>query len=127
MKLDPYVAVDDVPFTASIDSLLRAKGPPGRRERNEVGLDALDYGRAVYRFQDNGRLEEVTVDSPAVAFGTVTVPFGALAAFVRVQDPQAFERAGFLVSPRFGLAFDPRDGRWVTALAAHAIAQWRTL
>jgi len=127
MTLEPFVAVDGVPFTLGIDELLRRKGTPGRRERNEVGLHAFDYGRVVYRFQDSGRLEEVTVDAPVVTLDGVAVPFAMLAAFVRTQDGQAFERAGFLVSPRYGLAFDPRERCWVTALAAHCLPQWRCL
>lgn len=127
MKLDPFVAVDGVPFATGVEDLLRRKGTPGRRERNEVGLNAFDYGRVVYRFEDNGRLEEVTTDAPVVTLAGVAVPFGTLAAFVRAQDPAAFERAGFLVSPRYGLAFDPADRCWVTALAAHCLPQWHRL
>lgn len=127
MKLEPFAAVDGVPFTTTVDDLLRTKGTPGRRERNGVGLNEFDYGRVVYRFQDGGRLEEVTVDAPVLTLGAVAVPFGALEGFVRAQDPQCFERAGFLVSPRFGLAFDPTNRNWVTALAAHCIDQWRAL
>ena len=41
--------------------------------------------------------------------------------------PAAFVRAGFLVSPRFGLAFVPDQPDWVTALAAHCIGAWRAL
>lgn len=127
MKLTPFVAVDDLPFTTTVEELMHVKGTPGRRGRNDVGLREFDYGRAVYRFQDSGRLEEVTMDAPVLTLNGVAVPFGTLAAFVRAQDDSAFERAGFDVSPRFGLAFDPRDHCWITALAAHAIAQWRTL
>ena len=38
-----------------------------------------------------------------------------------------FRRAGFVVSPAFGLAFDPTEPPWVTALAAHCLAEWRAL
>lgn len=57
----------------------------------------------------------------------LAVPFDALTALVRAHDSQAFERAGFIVSPRWGIAFDPHDGGWVTALAAHCLPQWRAL
>lgn len=127
MRLEPFVSVDDVDFSATVDELLRSKGPPGRRTRNEVGLNELDYGRTVYRFEDNGRLEEITADAPVVNFGAVAVPFGALSSFVTQHDPQVFERARFLVSPRFGIAFDPADAPWVTALATHCIPLWRAL
>ena len=65
---------------------------------------------------------EKTVDGDVV-----DVPFAGLAAVVQAQDATAFERAGFLVSPRFGLAFVPGQPDWVTALAAHCIETWRAL
>jgi len=127
MKLEPFVSVDGTPFTASTQDVLQARGEPARRCRNGIGLDELDYEAVVYRFQDNGRLEEVTMQAPVLTLGTVAVPFGTLDAFVRTQDPSMFERAGFVVSPRFGLAFDPRCPAWVTALAAHCLDAWRSL
>jgi hypothetical protein len=52
------------------------------------------------------------------------LPFASLEAFIQEQDPLAFRRAGFLVSPAYGLAFDPTEPCWVTALAKHCLAQW---
>lgn len=127
MKLDPYRRADEAAFTATPADIVAARGRPGRRGVNGVGLDELDYGDAVYRFQASGRLEEITRQAPVLHLGAVAVPFAALAAFVRAHDAGAFERAGFIVSPRFGLAFDPRDAPWVTALAAHCIETWRAL
>jgi len=127
MKLDPYEQVDDTPFTLRREDLLRTRGRPWRAQRNGVGLDEMDYGDVVYRFQAGGRLEEITLQAEVVTLGNVAVPFATLAAFVRAQDAGAFERAGFLVSPRFGLAFDPAEPFWVTALARHCIAEWQAL
>ena len=87
----------------------------------------MDYGDVVYRFQDSGRLEEITQEAEVVTLGKVAVPFASLAGFIRAQDPDAFERAGFLVSPGFGLAFDPGEPFWVTALARHCIPEWEAL
>lgn len=127
MRLEPFVSVDGVSFDASRDDLLRRRGQPLGQARNHIGLDEIDYGQVVFRFQDSGRLEEVTARAPVVELGSVAVPFSALASFVRDHDPSMFERAGFVVSPAFGLAFDPGCPDWVTALAAHAIAEWRRL
>lgn len=127
MRLEPFVRVDGVPFDVTAGELRSRHGRPGREGRNAVDLDELDYGHVVYRFQANGRLEEVTRQAPVLHLGAVAVPFASLASFVRAEDPDAFERAGFLVSPRFGIAFDPGDPAWVTALAAHCLPQWRAL
>jgi hypothetical protein len=127
MKLIPYEQVDETPFTLRSEDLLRRRGRPWRAQRNGVGLDEMDYGDVVYRFQAGGRLEEITLQAEVVTLGNVAVPFATLAAFVRAQDPDAFERAGFVVSPRFGLAFDPAEPFWVTALARHCIPEWEAL
>ena len=127
MKLEPFVKVDEMPFSASGDDVLAMRGEPEKTSRNEVGLIEFDYGNVVYRFQDCGRLEEITMQAPIVNFSKIAVPFSALGSFIQSQDPATFERAGFLVSPRFGLAFDPNDPSWVTALAEHCIDTWRAI
>jgi len=128
MKLDPYRLVNDLPFSATAQQVRQRWGRPQHEGRNNVALNELDYGDTVFRFQDNGRLEEVTLRAPVLHLGSVAVPFHTLGAFVREQDPQAFESAGFLVSPAFGLAFDPTSSaHWVTALAAHCLDEWRAL
>lgn len=127
MRLVPYIAVDGLPFAVTPTQLHARFGPPLAQQRTPVGLNEHDYGERVFRFQDCGRLEEVTQRAPALQLGEVTVPFAALAAFVRAHDGEAFERAGFLVSPRYGLAFVPGSPDWVTALAAHCIDTWRAL
>jgi hypothetical protein len=127
MNLVPFHSVDRTPFSLTREQLVRSRGRPLREQRNEIGLNELDYHSVVYRFQDNGRLEEISLQAPVLTLGSVAVPFQALAGFVREQDPEAFERAGFVVSPRFGIAFDPTQPHWVTALAAHCIVEWRKL
>lgn len=129
MRLDPFVAVDGLPFSATMDELRLRHGLPRHEQDNDVGLHELDYGAVVYRFQcSTGRLEEVTQRAPVLHLpGGIAVPFATLQAFVREHDPDAFRAAGFLVSPRYGVAFDPADSNWVTALAAHCVPQWRAL
>ncbi|MBS0340016.1 MAG: hypothetical protein JSS56_05785 [Proteobacteria bacterium] len=127
MTLEPFERVDDTPFTLSPAALLRERGKPLRAGRNGIGLNEMDYCDVVYRFQDSGRLEEITRQARILNLGNVIIPFARLAAFVGAHDPMAFERSGFLVSPKFGLAFDPSQPCWVTALARHCLPQWRAL
>jgi hypothetical protein len=81
----------------------------------------------VLRFQDSGRLEEITAQAPVLDLGAVAVPFDVLAGYVRQHDPQAFQRMRFWVSPTLGLAFDPAEPCWVTALAKHGLPEWENL
>lgn len=127
MHLDPFVAVDGLPFTTTPQQLRALRGAPQEETRNAVELNELDYGDVVYRFQDSGRLEEVTRQARVVHLGPIAVPFPALEAFVTAHDPDHFERAGFIVSPRYGLAFVPNPSRWVTALAGHCVGTWREI
>lgn len=127
MRLVPFVQVDDTPFTLTPGQLQARRGAPRRRVRNAVALDEWDYGDTVYRFQAGGRLEELTRRAPVLHLGGIAVPFDALEGFVGAQDPAAFERAGFLVSPAYGLAFVPASPDWVTALAPHCIETWRAI
>ncbi|HEY9209449.1 hypothetical protein [Acidovorax soli] len=127
MHLQPYERVNGMPFTATRDDVIRAHGQPRSEARNTVGLTALDYGDVVYRFQDSGRLEEVTARAEVLHLGTVAVPFRDLTAFVRSSDSAAFDRAGFLVSPLYGIAFVPGEPGWVTALARHCVGEWEAL
>lgn len=127
MHLEPFTRVDGIPFTATRADILRTRGQPRSETRNDVGLSVLDYGAVVYRFQDSGRLEEVTARAEVLHLGAVAIPFRDLAVFVRTNDAAAFERAGFLVSPLYGLAFVPAEPCWVTALARHCLGAWEAL
>jgi hypothetical protein len=127
MRLQPYVQVDDYAFCATQAQIVALLGQPLSAGRNAVALDELDYGDVVFRYQDSGRLEEITRRAPVIFLEHRIVLFPELAARVRTEDPDRFVRAGFLVSPRFGLAFVPDSPSWVTALAAHCIETWRAL
>ena len=123
----PYLLVDRLPFVARQEQVRRHYGQPLRRERLEIGLQTLDYGSWVARFQASGQLEEVTKRAPALFLLRQRVLFADLDRFVRQHDAGFFVRGGFVVSPRFGLAFVPDEPDWVTALAAHCIPAWRAM
>lgn len=125
--LNPFIAFDGIPFSLGVEELIADLGLPDRCRRNAVALNEYDYGHSVFRFQDGGRLEEITKRTPLLQIGAVVVPFGALSGFVRAQDTDVFERAGFIVSPRYGIAFVADQPDWVTALAAHCMPTWRAL
>jgi hypothetical protein len=127
MKLNPFVCVGDLPFTVTAADVRQRLGRPRSEALNRVGLTEMDYRQAVFRFQQSGRLEEVTSRVSVLHLPEAAVPFASLAAFVREHDATAFRVGGFFVTPRFGVAFDPADSNWVTALAAHCLPQWRML
>lgn len=109
MRHDPYLACAGYAFTLRPDELLRQRGTPIRSRRNEVALNEMDYSDVVLRFEDSGRLEEITARAEVLHLGTLAVPFEHLQAHVLAHDAAAFWRARFLVSPALGLAFDPTE------------------
>jgi hypothetical protein len=127
MKLTPYRHVDDIAFSIRPADLLLRKGAPVMTGRNDIGLQEMDYGDSVFRFQDSGRLEEVTRQASVIQLPQAAVPVRFLGRFLREHDASVFERGGFVVSPRFGLAFAPESPSWVTALAEHCIDTWRSM
>ncbi len=126
-QLTPFIAFDGIPFSLGVAELIAEQGLPLRCRRNAAALNEYDYGHGVFRFQDGGRLEEITRRTPVLQIASAVVPFAALEGFIRSHDGDAFERAGFVVSPRYGLAFVPEEPDWVTALARHCIPTWRAL
>jgi len=127
MMLQPYERVNDIDFSLTEAESRARFGAPSREAVNEVALRELDYGEQVLRFQASGRLEEVTTRAPVLHLDALAVPFAALPGFVQAHDATVFRAGGFIVSPRFGIAFDPTDSNWVTALAIHCLPQWRAL
>lgn len=127
MRLEPFVSFAGHAFSLTPAELLARHGPPMRQGRNEIGLNEYDYGDVVLRFQEGGRLEKITAQAPVLYLGALAIPFGHLASFVRRQDAQAFQRMRFWVSPALGLAFDPHEPGWVTALARHCLPEWEKL
>jgi hypothetical protein len=127
VKLAPFIQVDDDLFSISPTQLLSKRGKPMQSCRNGIGLNEIDYGDSIFRFQDSGRLEEATKQASVIQLPNAAVPFAFLKGFVLKQDPASFEVAGFIVSPEFGFAFAPDAPHWVTALAKHCIGTWRAL
>ena len=68
MNLEPFVSVDGIPFSVSREEIMKMRGQPASSGRNGVGLNELDYQSMVFRFQDSGRLEEITLQAPCLLY-----------------------------------------------------------
>lgn len=128
MNFVPYQLFGETCFDATEADVLRQLGTPRSHQLLPIGLLELDHGDVVHRFQTStGRLEEITRPAPLLWLDGQMLLFPQLVAHVRAHDATAFERGGFLVSPRYGLAFVPGQPSWVTALAVHCIDTWRRM
>jgi hypothetical protein len=127
MRIEPFSMLDDVSLSANRDELSQLLGAPVSNNVNRLGLDEFDYGGQVFRFEPSGFLSEVTIKAERVEFGQISVPFTALADFISSNDPDSFEKYGFIVSPAYGVAFDPEHRPWVTVLTRGGLDEWKKL
>ena len=107
VKIIPFVRVGDVAFGSDPAAVIGIMGERYTRQVNRIGLTEIDYGTEVYRFDDDAVLVEITVGAPVLELDGKNISYDTLADFLRANDPHAFERAGFMISPRYGIAFDP--------------------
>lgn len=124
MKIEPFAALGEITFGSDQATVVARLGEPQRTSTSRTGEFELHYPRIVVRLA-KGRVVEATADSKAIQLGGAEVPFQTLSAFVRAQDQGVFERTGFVVSPKYGIAFDPAFPCWVTAFPRERLASWQ--
>ncbi|PHR90377.1 MAG: hypothetical protein COA76_01605 [Moritella sp.] len=124
MKLLPYKYIADFTLEIGEIDLVKISGSPSRKETNAVGLLELDYGSKVYRFDQVGDLNELTIKCEAVEVEGVVIPFAHLQGYITEVDGGAFDKYGFCVSPLLGVAFDPEHKPWLTVLTKKGLGSW---
>lgn len=127
MKVSPFTQVGSITFGIDPGTLAGLIGQPRSERVNRDGRIELDYGAAVYRFDASSTLVEITADAPTLELDGHLVPFANLPSYLQEHDESAFTRAGFSVSPRFGIAFDPHFPSWVTAFPEKSLDIWRAI
>lgn len=127
MQVVPFERVGVIVFSTTQEQLLRTLGPPLQEHHNRACLHEYEYPTEIYRYDQTGQLEEVSFYAVDVFLGNQSVGFQELGAYVRSHDVLTFEGHGFLVSPRFGVAFDPESPCWTTAISRGVVEKWRVL
>ncbi|HKY22531.1 MAG TPA: hypothetical protein VJM31_15065 [Vicinamibacterales bacterium] len=127
MKIVPLEAVGIVHFGEVTASIVAKLGEPHRRSISRNGRLEFHYPKMVCRFGSTGTLVEVTVDAADLELGSEPVRFAELGQHLKRRDPESFERVGFVVSPRLGVAFDPAYASFVTLFAAEEVPSWRAI
>lgn len=103
-------------------------GIPEKEKKSRSGLIELHYANACYRFDGNTKLLiEITADCSVVEFEVASLPFKRLAHYLKQQDPDLFEKVGFVVSPKFGVALDPDFSSWVTVFSKQQLLRWQAI
>lgn len=127
MKIIPLETVGDVKFGEASGSIVSRLGEPEQRTTGRNGRLEFHYPSMVCRFGSAGTLVEVTIEVADLELGSERVPFTTLDQHLRRHDPETFERVGFVVSPRLGIAFDPAFASFVTLFSAEETSAWRAI
>ncbi len=125
MKILPYTEAGGIAFGWNIDPVILKLGNPPTRRTDRLGRQELDYGGIIIRLdKESQKVVEITLDQEELELVSRKILFTELAAYVSECDPSAFESHGFLVSPRFGLAFDSHDRSFLTLFAESELEKW---
>lgn len=127
MKISAYKSVGLVPFGIGRSDLICLLGAPEVERQSPTWAIELSYQSGTYRFDSDDRLKEISVNVPELEIDGESVLFENLRTFLEHSDNEIFERVGFLISPKFGLAFDENFPSWVTAFPREELQLWRSI
>ena len=136
MNVRPYQSAAGVAFGSSEAEAVSLLGPPLARKVDSQKKVELEYRDAVFRFSpEEGSLIEATLSSEYFEIEGCSLPrkepaevaFVELGYVVAKLDPASFSSVGFVVSPAFGLAFDPHHASHLTVFARSELAFWTAL
>ncbi len=136
MKLVPYQSAEGVAFGSSEAEVVAAMGTPRSRVVDPLGQLELRYDIATFRFSpDDQCLVEATLSSEYFEIrgcvlppnGRGEVAFVELGYVIAKLDSASFSSVGFIVSPAFGLAFDPHHAPHLTVFARTQLERWTNI
>lgn len=134
MQITPYIASCNLLFGAIESEIVAKHGQPNRRSTTRSNKIELIYPSNTFRLCGaSGELVELTTDSEYFKIDGCQLPgdkrtevaFVELGYVVAKLDQDAFLAHGFVVSPKFGIAFDPRYPCHLTAFAKSELAVWQ--
>jgi hypothetical protein len=136
MRIVPYSTAHGVPFGASEESVVSILGSEFQKKLSREGLIELVYEAYTFRLsRDEQVLVEATLDSEYFEIEGCRlhstkkneISFVEMGYAVAKLDNVSFEAHGFIVSPKFGVAFDPHFPSWLTVFAKGELNAWRNL
>ena len=127
MNIEPYISVDGISFDYSKDKVVTLLGEPTRIKTNRLKLEEYDYQSQVFRFNQQSQMQEVTIHAEKLKISGECFEFGELENLLKQRDVETFDCYGFLVSPKFGIAFDPTHNPWVTVFSEEGLVQWKKI
>jgi len=74
---------------------------------------------------EQGKFVEVTANLEYVGLDGNKVRYIHLKEYLTNNDKEVIDVLGFVVSPKYGLAFDPEHKFWVTHFRQSELKEWR--
>lgn len=136
MRVIPYISFADIPFGSNEEAVISMCGSADRRGIDRLGRLELKYASQTFRLSGDARvLVEVTACSEYFEIENCTLPnskrpeiaFVELGYAVAKLDQDSFLAHGFIVSPRFGIAFDPHGPPYLTVFARSELSAWKDM
>jgi hypothetical protein len=127
MNYLPFEHLDNIELTVREAEIKLRIGLPCTVRNNEADLIEYDFDKYIFRFDMEGNLSEVTANCKVLEYKSQKITFKELSKFISVNDIQAFEKYGFIVSPKYGVAFDPEFEPWVTFLTHSGLSGWKNV
>ncbi|MEZ8578124.1 hypothetical protein AB6C82_25350 [Vibrio splendidus] len=125
MVIIPFLEIDGISLDTSSSVVTEIKGQPKSINTNSLGLIEIDFGSYVYRFDKWDSLHEVTLNAPSIKLAGTSVSFEQLEKYVKQTDNNWFDKYGFIVSPKLGIAFDPEHSPFLTVLTKLGLQGWK--
>ncbi len=125
MVIVPFLKIDGISLDTSSRVVKEIKGQPNSIKTNSLGLIEIDFGSYVYRFDKEDSLHEVTLNAPSIELAGASVSFEQLEKYVKQTDNNWFDKYGFIVSPKLGIAFDPQHSPFLTVLTKLGLQGWK--
>ena len=109
-------------------TIIEIHGKPERDGENRLGSKELIFPDKIFRLRpSDGGLHEVTLDSEYFQLEGREIGFADLGFFVAKHDLNSFEASGFVVSPKYGIAFDSHDNQFLTIFCEADLMEWEKL
>lgn len=126
MRIVPYSNILNISFGSTESAVIKILGDPQRKNESSLGDTELIYSDKIFRFEpENGAFHEATLNSEYFDFLGQEVAFAKLGFLIAKNDLESFEENGFLVSPKYGIAFDPNDRFFLTAFCREDLERWK--
>ena len=125
MNFEAYQSFKSSPFNSNKDELIERFGNPSREKVNNLGWKELDYENFILRLDESGNFVEATSNETVLEVNQKKIDFRDLQDFLKKNDEDTFESYGFVVSPKFGIAFDPHHESWVTFFRKSELVNWK--